>query len=575
MLNIPHTRRRFVQGLALGGASLVLPRPGLAQADNPHVAAALSGREIDLTIAETPVNLTGRARLATTVNGGLPGPLLRLREGDTVTLRVRNLLAVPTSLHWHGLLLPADMDGVPGLSFAGIAPGETFTYRFPLRQSGTYWYHGHSGFQEQTGLYGAIVVEPQEPDPQPADREHVLLFSDWTDERPERIYRTLKQMSGYYNYAKPTALDFLDDVRARGLGEALALRSMWNQMRMSPTDLSDVTGHTFTYLLNGHTPASHWTGLFRPGERVKLRLINGSAQSFFDIRLPGLTLTVVAMDGQPVQPVTVDELRLAAAETCDVIVMPEEDRAYAVFAQSLDRSGFACGTLAPRAGMRAEPPAMDRLAWLDRRDMMGAGEHAGHAMAAEAPPMPPEHHHHHHAMPAPRAPVTHAASEFGPTVDMRVDTPRDSLDDPGAGLRDNGRRVLTYADLRSLPGIADDAAPDREIVLHLTGHMERFIWSFDGIVGSEAPPLHLTLGERVRVVLVNDTMMNHPIHLHGFWSELESADGEVQLRKHTINVQPAQRVAFRLHAHTPGRWAFHCHLLYHMEAGMFREVHVS
>lgn len=436
----------------------------------------------------------------------------------------------------------------PGLSFDGIAPGETFTYRFPLRQAGTYWYHGHSRFQEQKGVYGALVIEPSGAEPHPADREHVLLFSDWTDEDPEHIFRTLKRLSSYYNHAKPTLLNFLSDARARGLGEAIALRRMWNQMRMSPTDLADVSGHTYTYLLNGLSPAGNWTGLFQPGERVKLRLINGSSQSFFDVRIPGLALTVVAMDGQPVEPVSVDELRLAAAETCDVIVSPA-DRAYTVFAQSLDRSGYARGTLAPRPGMTAAVPALDKPVWLDMRDMMGDM-----------------------AMPAA---VTHAASEHGPNVDMRVDTPRDNLDDPGNGLRDNGRRVLTYADLRSLPGIVDDGKPDRDIELHLTGNMERFVWSFDGIQGGDAEPIRLKLGERVRFVLVNDTMMNHPIHLHGFWSDLECPDGSRPLRKHTLNVQPAQRVRFVMHAHTPGRWAFHCHLLYHMEAGMFREVVVS
>lgn len=568
MLNTPHSRRRFVQGLALGGAGLGLLRPGLAHAAGITATPQLHGPDIALTIAETAVDITGRQRLATTINGGIPGPLLRLREGTTATLRVTNQLKVPTSIHWHGLLVPADMDGVPGLSFDGIAPGETFIYRFPVRQSGTYWYHSHSRFQEQTGMYGAIVIDPAGTEPHAADREHVLLLSDWSDEDPEHIFRTLKRMSSYYNHNKPTLTDFLRDARSRGLGEALALRRMWNQMRMNPTDLADVTGHTYTYLLNGLSPEGNWSGLFQPGERVRLRVINGSSQSYFDVRIPGLELTVVAMDGQPVEPVTVDEFRLAAAETCDVIVTPE-DRAYTVFAQSLDRSGHARGTLAPRAGMTAEVPARDKPVWLDMRDMMGdmdAGSgHAHHEMAG----------HDMSGMDMTSATVTHAASEEGPNVDMRVDTPRDNLDDPGPGLRDNGRRVLTYADLRSLPGIVDEGEADREITLHLTGNMERFVWSFDGIKGSDAAPIPLRLGERVRFVLVNDTMMNHPVHLHGLWSDLECPDGSRQLRKHTINVQPAQRVRFVVHADAPGRWAFHCHLLYHMEAGMFREVVVS
>lgn len=576
MLKTPYTRRRFVQGIALGGTGLGLLCPGLAgAATNTDSAPPLQGNDILLTIAETPVNLTGRTRLATTVNGGVPGPLLRLREGETVTLRVSNQLRVPTSIHWHGLLVPASMDGVPGLSFDGIAPGGTFTYRFPLRQAGTYWYHGHSRFQEQTGIYGALIIDPIGSEPHPADREHVLLLSDWSDEDPEHIFRTLKRMSSYYNHNKPTVMDFLSDAHTRGLGEAIALRRMWNQMRMSPTDLADVSGHTYTYLLNGQSPASNWTGLFRPGERVRLRLINGSAQSFFDVRIPGLALTVVAMDGQPVEAVTVDELRLAAAETCDVIVTPSEDRAYTVFAQSLDRSGYARGTLAPRLGMNAVVPVPDAPVWLDMRDMMGdmgampqGDAHAHHSMAG-------------HDMSSMRMPdmastaVTHAASEYGPNVDMRVDTPRENLDDPGTGLRNNGRRVLTYADLHSLPGIVGEGKPDREIELHLTGNMERFVWSFNGIKGLDAEPIRLRLGERVRFVLVNDTMMNHPIHLHGLWSDLEQPDGSPPLRKHTVNVQPAQRVRFVVHADTPGQWAFHCHLLYHMEAGMFREVVVS
>jgi CopA family copper-resistance protein len=576
MLKTPYTRRRFVQGIALGGTGLGLLCPGLAgAATNTDSAPPLQGNDIHLTIAETPVNLTGRTRLATTVNGGVPGPLLRLREGETVTLRVSNQLRVSTSIHWHGLLLPANMDGVPGLSFDGIAPGGTFTYRFPLRQAGTYWYHGHSRFQEQTGIYGALIIDPIGHEPHPADREHVLLFSDWSDEDPEHIFRTLKRMSSYYNYNKPTVMDFLSDARTRGLGEAIALRRMWNQMRMSPTDLADVSGHTYTYLLNGQSPASNWTGLFRPGERVRLRLINGSAQSFFDVRIPGLALTVVAMDGQPVEAVTVDELRLAAAETCDVIVTPSEDRAYTVFAQSLDRSGYARGTLAPRLGMIADVPALDAPVWLDMRDMMGD---MGNMPSGDA------HAHHHmagHDMSSMGMPdststaVTHVASEYGPNVDMRVDIPRENLDDPGTGLRNNGRRVLTYADLHSLPGIVSKDTPEREIELHLTGNMERFVWSFNGIKGSDAEPIRLRLGERVRFVLVNDTMMNHPIHLHGLWSDLEQPDGSPPLRKHTVNVQPAQRVRFVVHADTPGRWAFHCHLLYHMEAGMFREVVVS
>lgn len=558
------SRRRFVQGLALGGAAA-----GLGLLDSPRAMAlnnlaptTLSGTDFALAIADMPVNITGRGRMATTVNGSLPGPVLRCRQGSELTLRVTNRLTVPTSIHWHGIVLPYEMDGVPGISFDGIAPGETFVYRFPLKQSGTYWYHSHSRFQEQTGVYGALIVDPAGADRYACDRDYVVLLSDWSDEDPEHIFAMLKKRSDYDNYAMPTAPDFLRDAQRHGLGKALAMRRMWNDMRMNPTDFSDVSGHTYTYLMNGAAPAANWTGLFHPGEKVRLRIINGSSMSIFDVRIPGLKMTVVAADGQDVEPVPVDEFRLAPAETYDVIVEPQENRAYTLFAQSIDRSGYARGTLAPRHGMQADVPAVDRIVPLGMRDMMGAmamsgaGKPAGMAMER---------------MPA----VHHARTEYGPGVDMHVDMPRTNLNDPGVGLRDNGRRVLTYADLHTLGGALDTREPDREIELHLTGNMERYMWSFDGVKFSDAAPVHFRRGERLRIVLVNDTMMNHPIHLHGMWSELESPQGAFQVRKHTINVQPAQRIAYAVTADAPGRWAYHCHMLYHMEAGMFREVVVS
>jgi CopA family copper-resistance protein len=559
-------RRRFVQGLAAGGVAATF---GL-RAASPHAAqrepAVLSGTEFNLEIAELPVNYTGAARIATAVNGSVPAPILRWREGSVVNVRVSNRLRTQTSIHWHGLLVPADMDGVPGLSFPGIAPGESFVYRFPVRQSGTYWYHSHSRFQEQTGLYGALIIDAAGRDSIQADREHVILLNDWTDEDPERIYAKLKKHSGYYNFAQPTAPQFLREVAAGGLRRAVDNHRMWNQMRMVPTDMSDVSGATYTYLLNGTTPAGNWTGLFRPGERVRLRFINGSASTLFDVRIPGLKLQAVAADGQAVEPVAVDEFRIAVAETYDVIVQPQEDRAYTVFAQAMDRSGYARGTLAPHAGMEADVPRVDARAWLSMTDMMGSmpmdhGAMDMHDMAGMT-------------MPAAAA-VHHARSEYGYATDMRVDTPRTNLDDPGVGLRDNGRRVLTYADLHTIGGSAYDATPQREIELHLTGNMERFVWSFDGQKFSEAAPVHFHYGERLRIVLVNDTMMTHPIHLHGMWSELENAAGEFQMRKHTISVQPAQRITYRVTADALGHWAYHCHLMYHMEAGMFREVVVA
>ncbi|MFI4957986.1 MAG: copper resistance system multicopper oxidase [Lysobacterales bacterium] len=567
------SRRRFVQGVALGGAvaGLGLLRPSSVWAlTSPGHPTVLNGTDFSLDIVEVPVNYTGKTRPAATVNGGIPGPILRWKEGTTVTLRVTNRLQhMPTSIHWHGIILPARMDGVPGLSFDGIAPSETFAYRFQVRQSGTYWYHSHSGYQEQTGLYGPVVIEPAGPDRYPTDRDYVVMLSDWTDENPEHLYARLKKQSDYYNFAQPTVPDFFRDVREKGLSQALAMRKMWNEMRMNPTDLGDVSGYTYTYLMNGAAPAGNWTGIFKPGEKIRLRFINGSSSSIFDVRIPGLKMTVIAADGQDVQPVPVDEFRIAAAETYDVIVEPQDDRAYTLFAQSSDRSGYARGMLAPRQGMSAGIPAMDRRVVLGMQDMMGAMPPAGHGGS-------------HAAMAgmdqggtAPTPVVRHARAEYGPGVDMHVDMPRTNLDDPGVGLRDNGRRVLTYADLHTIGGPIDAREPGREIELHLTGNMERFMWSFDGVKFSDAKPIHFNTGERLRIVLVNDTMMNHPIHLHGMWSELENPDGQFQVRKHTINVQPAQRITYAVSADNPGRWAYHCHMLYHMEAGMFREVVVS
>ncbi|MDE2317077.1 MAG: copper resistance system multicopper oxidase, partial [Xanthomonadaceae bacterium] len=379
------SRRRFVQGLALGGVAAGLGlRAGTAVAQAVAVRREWRGTHFELAVGELPVNFTGRRRIATVVNGQLPAPLLRWREGDTVTLKVTNRLRVPTSIHWHGILVPFQMDGVPGISFPGIAPGESFTYRFPVRQSGTYWYHSHSGFQEQTGLYGPLVIEPAGGERFPAERDYVVMLNDWSDDSPEHIFATLKRQSDYYNYAMPTVPDFFRDVREHGLEQALARRRMWERMRMNPTDYSDVSGHTYTYLVNGHPPAGNWTGLFRPGEKVRLRFINGSSMTFFDVRIPGLKMTVVAADGQDVEPVSVDEFRIAVAETYDVIVEPKEDRAYTLFAQAIDRSGYARGTLAPRTGMQAAVPAMDPLVWLGMRDMMGAmgqgGTHGNSAM---------------------------------------------------------------------------------------------------------------------------------------------------------------------------------------------------
>jgi len=572
------SRRRFVQGLVAGGTMLSLsPWMSSAMAAQDYetatgMAPVLTGTEFELTIAETMVNFTGKPRMATTVNGSIPSPTLRWREGDTITIRVTNRLSVHTSLHWHGILLPYQMDGVPGLSFRGIAPNETFVYRFKVQQSGTYWYHSHSGFQEQTGMYGAIIIEPAKSNRFKADRDYVVQLSDWTDEDPMDVFATLKKQSDYYNYNQPTAVDFFKDASVSGLNKAMDKRRMWNRMRMSPTDLADLSAATYTYLMNGTTPAGNWTGLFKRGECLRLHFISSGTQTFFDVRIPGLKMTVIQVDGQDVDPVTIDEFRFGPGETYDVLVEPKDDRAYTIFAQTLGRSGYARGTLTPNLGMTADVPEVDQAQWLTMADMMGAMmhdgmdmqsmQHSGHTMKGGMSMMP-------------AVQVNHAKTEYGPSVDMRVDTPRTNLDDPGIGLRNNGRKVLTYADLHTIGGPIDQRDGERELELHLTGNMERYTWSLDGLEFGKSTPIHFKHNERVRVILHNDTMMTHPMHLHGLWSELQAPNGEFQARRHTISVQPAQRVSFLVTADALGRWAWHCHLLYHMDAGMFREVVVA
>ena len=556
-----------------------------AQGNPPAAWRTLAGSVFDLKIGETPMNFTGTPKIAFTVNGSVPAPTLRWKEGDTVTLRVANTLDEDASIHWHGILLPANMDGVPGLSFHGIRPGETYVYRFTVKQGGTYWYHSHSGFQEQRGLYGPLIIDPMKPEPFRYDREHIVMLTDWTDESPHRVFAKLKKRSDYYNLHQRTIGDFLRDVRTGGLKATLADRKMWGEIRMNPTDLADVSGFTYTYLMNGASPAANWTGMFKPGERVRLRFINGSAMSYFDVRIPGLKMTVVAADGQYVHPVTIDEFRIATAETFDVVVEPSGQDAFTIFAQSNDRTGFAAGTLAVREGLRAAVPELDPRPMLTMADMGHGGmDHAatGDDMSAiqkgtePVPSSQPGDPHAGHAMPAGGAMQQHPSSENGnPLVDMQTMAPTSRLDDPGIGLRDNGRRVLTYADLRSLFDDPDGREPGRTIELHLTGHMERFVWSFNGIKFGDAEPLRLTYGERLRIVLVNDTMMTHPIHLHGMWSDIEDDQGQFHVRKHTVDMPPGTKRSYRVTANALGRWAYHCHLLFHMEAGMFREVRVE
>ena len=582
------SRRRFLQ--SVGAGVFVLGTLRHAAWGQSATQSVLSGTEFDLQIGGASVNYTGTSRPATVVNGQIPAPLLRWREGDTVTLRVSNQLPARSSIHWHGMIVPADMDGVPGLSFAGIGSGQTYVYRFKVNQSGTYWYHAHSRFQEQTGLYGPIVIEPKRGERHRTQRDYVVLLSDWTDMDPEHLYATLKKQSDYFNFSKRTAGDFFDDVRKQGWDATFADRSMWGEMRMNPTDILDVSGYTYTYLMNGVAPGNNWTGLFSRGEKVRLRFINGSAMSIFDVRIPGLQLTVVAADGQDVEPVTFDEFRIGTAEVYDVIVEPKDDRAYTIFAQAMDRTGYARGTLAPRAGMQAEIPALDPRPLLTMSDMgmahgmggmhgsqasMPGMDHSTMQHAQQNPSAPTDHAAMGHTSPDASAALRHAPSEFGPTVDSRAEQVSTRLDDPGVGLRDSARHVLSYADLHTIGGPIDRRDPGREIELHLTGHMERFIWSFNGQKFSEAEPLRFNYGERLRITLVNDSMMTHPIHLHGMWSEVETPAGAFQVRKHTVTVNPAQRISYAVTADALGRWAYHCHLLYHMEAGMFREVEVA
>tara|TARA_R110001592_G_scaffold254129_3_gene517532 strand:+ start:81635 stop:83512 length:1878 start_codon:yes stop_codon:yes gene_type:complete len=611
------SRRQFVTGVvagstlySLGSSWRAAAQPGTSLSLIPE----LSGIEFDLDIGYQPVNFTGRERLATAINGSVPGPTLRWREGGRVTLRVKNHLAHDSSIHWHGIILPTGMDGVPGLSFDGIKPGESFEYQFDVNQSGTYWYHSHSGFQEQTGVYGAIVIDPRDQDPVAYDRQYVVQLSDWSDEKPEHIYSTLKKQSDYYNFRERTAGDLWEEIKENGVAQTWNARKMWNEMRMSDRDISDVTGYTYTYLINGVTPEDGWIGLFKRGEKVRLRFINSAAMTIFDVRMPGLKMTVVAADGQNIDPVTVDEFRIAVAETYDVVVEPHDDSAYTIFAQSIDRSGYARGTLTPDANLIAAVPAMDPAPILGHRDMGMGMDHSMHDMgsmgagAASASQMGAMNHSQHSGMESmdhsqhtgmelvnenetsdptttlgkagfgSNLPIVHAPTEYGPNVDMRAEAPQDGLDDPGIGLRDHqkmyGRRVLTYRDICNYYPTSDPREPSREIEIHLTGNMHRYMWSMNGIKFADAEPVQLTFGERVRVTLVNDTMMTHPIHLHGMWSELETGDPQYIPRKHTIIVQPGSKISYLVTADAEGRWAYHCHLLYHMP-GMFREVRVT
>ncbi|MBY0496451.1 MAG: copper resistance system multicopper oxidase [Cyanobacteria bacterium] len=605
---------------------------------------ALSGEVINLTIGETPIRIGSRQVMATTLNGTVPGPLIRLREGQQVTLNVTNRLSDMTSIHWHGVLVPHDMDGVPGVSFKGIEPGETFSYKFKVRQYGTYWYHSHSPGQLQLGTYAPLIIDHAKRDPVEYDREYTILLSDWSFQSEGAMLARLKKQAGYFNFQQRTMGEFFRDLREYGWAPTMDHYLMWSRMRMDPSDFADVTGFAYVYLMNGLTPEANWTALFTPKERVRLRFINAGAMTFHDVRIPDLQMSVVQADGQDVEPVAVDEFRIGPGETYDVVVVPPDDRAYTIFSEVLDRSGYARGTLAPRPGMMAEVPPrrrrplrtmeemgmrmgdempgmaleMDKNAKAGGKPMMGRDmmmpgmtmpEHdmkPGMKMPPAKPDAMPDMNMPRHEMkPKPAMPgqdmkqpgmtdmkmgglqqegmkmerprpVSHGPDSHGTGNQMAPEETTSRFDDPGAGLGGDGRRVLTYADLMALEPGADHREPGRALEIHLTGHMERFMWSLDGRKFSDArQPIHFQLGERLRWTFVNDTMMEHTMHLHGMFMELENGAEPRLPRKHTVLVKPAERISVAITPDERGPFAFHCHLSLHMEAGMFRVVLVS
>ena len=688
-------RRDLLRAAALGGAGAALARvtPAWAQAISPGIPPAiptLGGSDVALTVGDVAIRVDGKVSRGIGINGTVPGPLIRLKQGQKVRLRVTNTIRTrqggdpQTSIHWHGILVPFAMDGVPGISFPGIRPGETFVYEFPIIQSGTYWYHSHSGYQEQDGVYGPLIFDPEGPDPVAYDREHVIVLADHSPLGGATIFKKLKQMGGgYFNMQRMTLSGLL-----AGRDLPAEERMDWAKMRMDPADIADVTGSTYTFTINGHGPFDNWTALFKPGERVRIRVINSAAQTNFNVRIPDLPMTIVQADGQNGKPVTVDEFQIGVAETFDFIVTPE-DRAYSFVSESIDRSGLGRATLAPRPGMSAPVPPLRPRPLLTMKDM-GMGEHsasmggmdmpnspniaavrgvdpsaeqnasrnlwkltgwkeptdhgtikavaaAGAAMsgmdhsqmsgmagmdhsamghgAAQTPPAPTapptggmDHSAMGHGTAQPQPPSTTgsmAGMDHGSMTGMQemqgmdhgsmnmrdfrnapqvrddpgVQTispmPTDRTGEPPVGLEGMDHRVLTYRDLMALERNPDVRAPSRTLDIHLTGNMERFMWSFDGVKMSEpADPIPFRLNERVRVRLINDTMMPHPIHLHGHFFELVTGHGAYGPRKHTVNVPPGGIVTFDVTADAAGDWAFHCHNLFHMTAGMMRVVSI-
>ena len=596
----PMTRRRFLAttgSVALPGYLSLIRRtsaasPGIARAGEFGELDATASAGIDLYLDNRDLLVGGSPVRAIAINGSIPGPVIRMQEGKEALIRVHNRLPESTSIHWHGILLPFNMDGVPGISFSGIAPGETFTYRYPVRQNGTYWYHSHTGLQEQLGHYGQLILEPSDPDPVEYDVEHSIILSDWTFEDPHRVLWKLKTREGYFNFQRPTLANLDDQMKATGmsLAEVIDKRLAWDRMRMDPTDIVDITGATYTYLMNGKAAHENPTFLARPGQRGRLRIVNASTMTFYDVRIPGLPMTVVQADGQNIKPTETDELRIAVAETYDVIVTLRDDRACTLFTETMDRSGYARGTLAPRAGMSAAVPEPRRRPMLTMADMgmmmhgdmkgmddkTNGGMHPDMPMHDE-PHMSDKPHHSGNELPTENLPdrIEHGPDRHGPASITMAQTAYRRLDYPGAGLGDDGWRVLTYSQLRALERPYGRRPPTRQFDLHLTGNMHKYIWGFDGKKWSESEMIRFQYGERLRINMINDTMMSHPIHLHGTWMDLYAGGTlDDNPRKHTVIVQPAELLTVDITADAPGQWAFHCHLLYHLEVGMFRTVAV-
>ncbi len=505
--------------------------------------------EYEIVIRKQNVQIGFREGKGITINGSIPGPLIRLKEGKKAVITVYNEMNESTSVHWHGIILPNNMDGVPGVVYPGIPPKSSFRYEFPVVQSGTYWYHSHTGLQEQLGLYGPLIVDPIEPEPFDYDRDYVVILSDWTFEDPEAVLMHLKKWEGYYNYQRRTVFDLIRDIKEKGFEKTLKERMMWARMRMNPRDITDITSATYRYLMNGKTTEENPTFFFNPGEKIRLRFINASATTYYDVRIPELKMKVVQADGQNVQPVIVDEFRIAVAETYDVIVEPE-NKPYSIFAETMDRSGYVRGYLSPKKNVSL--PLPERRPPSERRLMMMK---SGKDKCKKCSPI-------------------FIPDSFGPDATMVVKNPRCRLNEAGVGLENVKHKVLTYADLKSVKQF-EHREPERQIDIHLTGNMERFIWkmySYDGKnMSSEFHQLIKTkYKERVKIVFVNHSMMDHPIHLHGMWMYLENGNGEFNPRKHTINIKPGEKVCVYINNEMLGNWAFHCHILYHMHTGMFR-----